>query len=100
MLRSYIVKKFIKTTYLTSLYISLVWITFYFIYFLPDGIAVSATYNMFTLKEKKLLHIMYSFGIEPKKLLAYTLTGTLGVFTVGTISSGESYEDFTGENLL
>jgi len=120
MLRSYIVKKFIKTTYLTSLYISLffiaiqlfrigfvltglspvhtltflsVWITFYFIYFLPDGIAVSATYNMFTLKEKKLLHIMYSFGIEPKKLLAYTLTGTLGVFTVGTISAFLLHEE-------
>ncbi len=120
MLRSYIVKRFIKVTYLTSLYLSLffiaiqlfrvgfiltglsplhtltflsIWITFYFIYFLPDGIAVSTIYNIFTLKEKKLLHIMYSFGIESKKILVYILMGTISVFTVGVVSAFLLHEE-------
>ncbi len=54
---------------------------------------VSTIYNVFTLKEKKLLHIMYSFGIESKKILVYILRGTISVFIVGFISAFLLHEE-------
>ncbi len=120
MLRNYIVRKFVKIAYLSALYLSLffitiqlfrigfiltglsplhtltflsLWMAFYFIYFLPDGIIISTLYNIFYLKEKKLVHVIYSFGISPLRMFLYFVIGALSLFLVGVISAFFLHEE-------
>ncbi len=120
MLRNYILIRFLKTAYLSSLYLAIffiavqlfrigfilsglspvytgtfiaLWVIFYFIYFLPDGIIVALLHNIFNLREKKLLHVIFSFGISTKRLISYFFLGTLSLFIVGLISSFLIHEE-------
>ncbi len=120
MLRTYLLKKFIKTAYLSSLYLALffiviqlfkigflltglsplhtvtflsLWIIFYFIYFIPNGIIISILYHVFSLREKKQMSVIYSFGISPLKVFSYFMIGGIILFSVGATSGFLLHEE-------
>lgn len=95
MLQSFILWKITKTAYLTALVLALlifsvqifrlgfilfglpaessatfflIWFIFYGFYFLPDGISLATALTTYELKEKKLIHVLYSFHQPPAKL--------------------------------
>ena len=54
-----------------------VWFSNYSLFFIPDGVFVASVAVVFWLKEKKLLQVIYSFGIPPRRILFYILVPAL-----------------------
>ncbi len=98
MLRALILWKVTRNTYLTALILSfillmvqifrigfiifglpltssvpffLIWFVYYSFFFIPDGIIASTATAVYELKEKRLLHVIYSFHLSPSKLFFY-----------------------------
>jgi len=95
MLRTLILWRITKTTYLTALLLAfillmiqifrfgfilfglppassfpffLTWFAYYGFFFIPDGIITATVLAVYELKEKKLLHVLYSFHRSPSEL--------------------------------
>ncbi|WP_457600115.1 hypothetical protein [Hydrogenivirga sp.] len=98
MLRSLILWKVTRTAYLTALLLAfillmvqifkigfilfglpltssvpffLVWFVYYGLFFIPDGLITAVATAVYELKEKRLLHVLYSFHLSPMRLFAY-----------------------------
>ncbi len=87
----------------TSLSFLFLWLGNYSLFFLPDGVFAASVITAFWLKERKLLHVIYSFGISPKRLLLYVLLPSL-LFTLLQLSFSFTLHEekvaFTRKSLL
>ncbi len=71
----------------------LTWFTYYGFFFLPDGILVSTALTLSELKEKKLLSVLYSFHISPRKVFLLFLAPVLVFFGLCLILSFFLFEE-------
>ncbi len=60
----------------------LVWFVYYTFFFIPDGVIVSTALVLYELKEKKLLHVLYSFHLSPYRLLLFFSLPALAFFFI------------------
>jgi hypothetical protein len=114
MLRSLILWRITKTAYLTALLMAfiifavqifrlgfvlfglppessfpffLVWFVFYGFYFLPDGLFLATALTAYELKEKRLLHVLYSFQLSPIKVAKiFLIPAAIFFFLYGSLS--------------
>jgi len=130
MLKAYIFYRFVKNTLLTAFILSLilltlqltrlsnvlfgipfkdllgflvVWNTFYTYFFIPEGVILSTVFLLKHFKDKKLLHVFYSFSISDKRLFLYFLIPFFVFFLVNISLSGILLEEkvaFTRKNML
>ncbi len=56
------------------------WFSNYSLFFVPDGVFVAGVFIAFWLKERKLLQVIYSFGISPLRIASYILVPSLAFF--------------------
>ncbi|HIP43345.1 MAG TPA: LptF/LptG family permease [Aquifex aeolicus] len=107
MLKGYIFYRFVRTTFMASFLLSLilftlqftrlgtillglppedllgfllVWSVFYTYFFLPDGIILATAFLINSFKERKLIHVFYSFRISERKLLYFFFIPFLSVY--------------------
>ena len=71
----------------------LTWFTYYGFFFIPDGVLVSTALTLSELKEKKLLNVLYSFGISPVRLFLFFLTPVLFFFLLSLTLSFFLFEE-------
>jgi len=107
MLKGYIFYRFVRTTFISSFLLSLilftlqftrlgtillglpledllgfllVWSVFYTYFFLPDGIVIATGFLINSFKERKLLHVFYSFRVSERKLLYFFFIPFLSIY--------------------
>ncbi len=107
MFRSLILWKVTKSTYMTALTLAfillmiqifrigfilfglpltssipffLTWFVYYGFFFIPDGLIVAVALNVYELKEKRLLHVLYSFHISPAQLFRFFIAPVILFF--------------------
>jgi len=71
----------------------LVWFIYYGFFFIPDGLITAVATAVYELKEKRLLHVLYSFHISPLKLLGYFALPVLFFFVLSGVLSTVLYEE-------
>ncbi|NPA41681.1 MAG: LptF/LptG family permease [Aquificae bacterium] len=71
----------------------LTWFAYYTFFFLPDGIIVATALTAYELKEKKLLHVLYSFHISPRRLLLMFSIPVLLFFILSAVLSPFMFEE-------
>ncbi|NPB08180.1 MAG: LptF/LptG family permease [Aquificae bacterium] len=80
-----------------------VWLVSYTYFFLPDGVILSTASLVFYFKEKKLLHVLYSFRISDLRLLSFFLRPFVVIFVLLVALHGTVLEEkvaFIRKNLL
>lgn len=60
----------------------LLWVIFYTYFFLPDGVILATASILMNFKERKLLHVFYSFRISNLKLFSYFFVGFIFIFFI------------------
>jgi len=130
MLAAFIFYRFIKLSFLTALVLALillslqitrlsnvllglppediaiffvVWLSFYTYFFLPDGVVLSTASLVFYFKEKRLLHVLYSFRVSNLKLFFFFLKPFLLILLLLFSLHGTMLEEkvsFIRKNLL
>jgi len=130
MLRSYIFYRFVRNTLLTAFILSLilltlqltrlskvlfgipfkdflgfltVWNAYYTYFFIPEGVILSTFFLIKHFKDKKLLHVFYSFRISNLKLFLYFSLPFLAFFLIGISLSNTLLEEkvaFTRKNMI
>jgi len=130
MLRGYIFYKFLKTAFAVSFVLSLilfslqwtrlggvllgvplkdalgfflVWSVYYTYFFLPDGALIASASLLFHFKEKRLLHVFYSFRISNAKLLSFFSIPFLSLWVLLLLFSQTLLEEkvaFVRKNLI
>ena len=120
MLRALILWKVTRNTYITALTLSfillmvqifkigfilfglpltssvpffLVWFVYYGFFFIPDGLITAVATAVYELKEKRLLHVLYSFHISPLQLLGYFALPVLFFLVLSGVFSQVLYEE-------
>ncbi len=49
----------------------LVWFAYYTFFFIPDGLIAGVATGAYELKEKRLLHVLYSFHLSPRRIFGF-----------------------------
>lgn len=71
----------------SSLSFILVWFVYYGFFFIPDGLIAAIATSVYELKEKRLLHVLYSFHLSPRKLFTlFALPALVFFFLSGILS--------------
>ncbi len=73
-----------------------VWFVFYGFYFLPDGVLLATATTAYDLKEKKLLHVLYSFQFSSGKVLQFFLIPVSILFILSSVFSYILVEEHVG----
>jgi len=79
------------------------WSVYYTYFFLPDGVILATASLMNSLKEKRLIHVFYSFGISDLKILYFFSIPFISLYLVMIVLSGTLIEEkvaFIRKNLL
>jgi lipopolysaccharide export LptBFGC system permease protein LptF len=79
------------------------WFSNYSLFFIPDGAFVASASLALWLKERKLLQVIYSFGISPLRVLGYLLLPALAFTILQLLFSHTLHEEkvaFARKNLL
>ncbi|EDP75640.1 LptF/LptG family permease [Hydrogenivirga sp. 128-5-R1-1] len=71
----------------------LVWFVYYGFFFIPDGLITAVATAVYELKEKRLLHVLYSFHISPLQLLGYFALPVLFFLVLSGVFSQVLYEE-------
>ncbi|GAB6065837.1 LptF/LptG family permease [Aquifex pyrophilus] len=130
MLRSYIFYHFLRTSFLGAFLLSVilfslqfvrlsgillgvplkdflgfftVWSVFYTYFFLPDGVILATASLINSLKERRLVHVFYSFGISDLKILYFFSFPFVALYLLLVSLSGTLIEEkvaFVRKNLL
>ncbi|AAC06778.1 LptF/LptG family permease [Aquifex aeolicus] len=130
MLRAYIFYRLVKNTLLTAFILSLilltlqltrlsnvlfgipfkdfmgflvVWNAYYTYFFIPEGVILSTFFLMKHFKDKKLLHVFYSFRISDFRIFLYCSIPFLTFFLISALLSNTLLEEkvaFTRKNML
>jgi len=120
MLRSLILWKVTRSTYLVALLLSfvllmvqifrigfilfglpltssapffLVWFVYYTFFFLPDGLIAGVAAGVYELKEKRLLHVLYSFRFSPFRIFGFFLLPVILFFALSLSLSFFLFEE-------
>ncbi len=77
----------------SSLPFFLTWFVYYSFFFLPDGLIAGIATGIYELKEKKLLHVLYSFHVSPFRLFALFALPVLSFFLISFVLSFILFEE-------
>lgn len=58
----------------------LTWFVYYGFFFIPDGLLVATALTLYEFKEKRLLHVLYSFHMSPRRVFKLFLAPVLLFF--------------------
>ena len=72
----------------------LIWFIFYGFYFLPDGIFLATALTTYELKERKLIHVLYSFHQPPVKLFKAFVISASVFFALSSLLSYYLIEEY------
>ncbi len=79
--------------FLSTILFFIVWFVYYTLFFITDGVIVATALTAYELKEKKLLHVLYSFHISPLKLLGFFAVPVLVFFLLSAVLSPFVFEE-------
>ena len=71
----------------------LTWFAYYGFFFIPDGVLISTALTLSELKEKKLINVLYSFQISPAKVLLLFAVPVVYFFGVSLVMSFFLFEE-------
>ncbi len=71
----------------------IVWFVYYTFFFLPDGMIAAVASGVYELKEKRLLHVLYSFHISPLKIFTLFALPVSILFLLSAVLSFVLFEE-------
>jgi len=71
----------------------LTWFAYFGFFFIPDGVLVATALTLYELKEKRLIHVLYSFHLSPAKLFFLFLLPVALFFSISLFLSFLLFEE-------